>query len=565
VTAQRLPTATAAETWRALRALTRGRRLLAAVVLAVLVAGAAVGLLVPPILGHIVDVVVDGRPASAVTAPVLLLVGVAVADAVLAWVGEILVARLGETMLAELRERVVDSALALPLERVEAAGRGDVVARVSGDVAVIATAVRLVLPAMARAGLTIGLTVIGLAALDWRFAVAGLLAAPIQLHTLRWYLRRSAPVFAAERVAEGDRTQQLLDSIAGAETVHAFGLTTRHVSAVRDRSQRAVDYALTENRLSTRFYGRLNLAEFVGLAAILAVGFWLVDDGAATVGAAAAAALYFHRIFDPVNTVLGLFGTAQEAGAGLARLVGIADLPPVSVGAGGSAGGSVQVSDVGFSYGGGVEVLHDVSLTVAPGEHVALVGASGAGKTTLAKLIAGIHQPSRGKIQVGPVALITQEVHVFAGPLADDVRLGRPDATDAEVRAALAEVGADWVDSLPEGLATAVGEGGHQLTATQAQQLALARLIVADPAIAILDEATADAGSAGARILDRAAEHAVRGRTAIIVAHRLSQASRADRVVVLDEGRVVESGPPAELAAGDGPYAALWAAWSAVG
>jgi ATP-binding cassette subfamily C protein len=594
-----LPTATGAQVRAALRGLLRPHRPLAVGAFGLLGAATAVGLLTAPVLGRIVDLAVAGRPAGDVTAPALLLVAIAVVQGVCLASGQSLTARLGEQMLAELRERFVDRVLDLPLGTVERAGSGDLTARVSGDVTVVAEAVRTALPQLARSLLTIGLTLVALVALDWRFLLAALLAVPVQLHTVRWYVRRARTLYARQRVALGALQQQLLDTIGGAGTVRAFRLTDAHLARVGDRSRHAVDLTLRGVRLMTRFYGRLNVAEFVGLAAVLVTGFLLVRAEEVSVGTAAAAALYFHNLFNPLNAALGLVDDTQSAAAGLARLVGVSRLPaptwaghrggsaaagqtdedagpPVAAEAG--AGLRIEVKGLCHAYPSGPEVLHDVSFTVAPGERVALVGASGAGKTTLARLIAGIDRPSGGgMVRLGGVpvdelggqvtgrivALVSQDGHVFAGPLADDLRLARPDATDEALRAALDRVGAlDWVTALPDGLATVVGDGGHRLTATQEQQLALARIVLAAPPVVILDEATAEAGSLGARVLESAAERAVAGRTSLVVAHRLSQAAAADRIVVLDAGRVVETGTHDELVAAGGRYAALWSAWS---
>lgn len=574
-----LPTATRAETLAALRAMLRGHRLLAAGAAGVLVTGTGIGLLTAPLLGHAVDLVVEQRGMQALVLPMVLLLAVAVARGVATAIGSFLVARLGETVLAALRERFVERALGLPLERVEEAGTGDLVSRVTGDVTMIAKSVRHALPEFARSALTIVLTLAGLAVLDWRFLLAALLAAPVQALSVRWYLRRAAPVYAAHRVATGALQHQLLDSIGGVRTVRAFRLNGPHAERMAQRSGSARDLALRGLHVVTGFFSRLNLAEFIGLSSVLVTGFVLVDREAVSIGTATAATLYFHSLFNPVNAALFLLDDAQSAGASLVRLIGVSNLAgaPEPGSRTTPVDGSVKVSSLDYAYVPGHPVLRDIDLEVSSGERVALVGASGAGKTTLARLIAGIHRPSGGSIalggadagELGPagirraVTLISQEVHVFAGPLAEDLRLARPEATDDELRAALARVGAlEWVEALPDGPATVVGEGGHRLTVTQAQHLALARLVLADPPVAILDEATADAGSAGARVLEEAAARALEGRTSLTVAHRLPQAAAADRVVVLDGGRVVETGTHQELVAAGGRYAALWAAWS---
>ncbi|MEU0621959.1 ABC transporter ATP-binding protein [Streptomyces rubiginosohelvolus] len=612
--AELLPIATPARTRAALRTLIRPDRGLALTGIGILVAATAVGLLVQPLLGRIVDIVADGRPAGDLTLPVVLLVAVALVQGLTTTLGLTRIARLGETVLARLRERFVERALNLPADRLERAGAGDLTARVTGDVARVAEAVRSALPEMARSVLAILLTLGALALLDVRFLLAALLAVPVQLLTARWYVRRALTLYADQRVANGAQQQQLLETIGGAVTVRGHRLEEQHTERSAGRSRKAVDLTMRSVNLVLGFYGRLHIAEYIGLAAVLIAGFWLVRDGAVSIGTATAAALYFHSLFGPVNAALVLLDDAQSAAAGLARLVGVTDLaeqPEPEAGkaeagkaeagkaeaakptavkpeAGKAAPASVPrqriasseaavaVNEVSHAYGPGRPVLHEVSLSLEPGEHVALVGTSGAGKSTLARIVAGVQQPTSGTVTAPagpgsasagagehPVVLVTQEVHVFTGTLAEDLRLARPDASDADLRTALATVHAlDWAEALPDGLATVVGEGGHRLDPARAQQLALARLVLADPALAVLDEATAEAGSAGARVLERSAEAALAGRTALVVAHRLTQAVAADRVVVLEAGRVVESGPHDELRDADGPYAALWRAWS---
>ncbi len=574
-----LPTAGLSRTRAAVRQLMRPHRLLVVGALAALAASAGVSLFAAPLLGHIVDLVVQGRPATAIGGPVLMLAAVGIAQGLLAVLGIAWMSRLGETLLAELRERFVGRALGLPLEQIELAGTGDLTSRVTEDISVIGEAVRNALPEFTRSVLLIGLTLVGLGALDWRFTLAALLATPVQVLTAGWYLRRSTPVYREQRETIGAQRQQLLSTVGGAETVRALGLGADHIRRVRNRSEHTVATSMRVVGLHTRFFGQLNAAEYIGLSAVLLAGFLLVRADVVTIGVASAAALYFVNLFNPINQALFLLDKVQAATASLSRLIGVVELAPAPEPDHGCRpiDSSIKTAELGHAYQEGHDVLDGIELDIPAGAQVALVGASGAGKSTLAKLIAGIHRPTRGSVLVGgvdlgdladgrtrsTVMLITQEVHVFAGPLSADLRLVRPTASDDELRDALSRVDAlTWVEALPDGIDTVVGSGGHELTVVQAQQIALARLVLADPPVAILDEATADAGSAGARALEGAALRALEGRTGLLVAHRLTQAASADLVVVLEDGRIVEQGTHDELVEAGGCYAQLWLAWS---
>jgi ATP-binding cassette subfamily C protein len=567
-----LPVATPARTRAAVvELLAPARRTIGGATVA-LVLATGVSLLVAPLFGRLIDRIVDGSDAGDLAGPVALLAGLALAQALLTVAGSALLARVGEEALADLRERFVRRALDLPLARIEAGGSGDLVSRIGQDVAAIGYAAREAIPQMANAVLLMGLTLVALVALDWRFVLVAVLVAPLQVHAARWYLRASGPLYAELRRAGGDLEAQVLETVAEAETVRALRLAPAQLERSRERIERCNQLSFDAAELETRFWGRLNLAEVLGLVTVLVAGALMVDGGQITVGTASAAALYLVALFRPVRTALMQLDPVQSATAGLARVVGVTDLadePAADLGpATSGAEAAVELRGVGFAYDDGPAALDGVDLVVARGTTVAVVGASGAGKSTLAKLVAGIHAPDRGTIALAPdgraraVVLVTQEVHVFAGPLAEDLRLVAPDAADDDLLAALAVVGArGWAEALPDGLATVVGEAGHRLTPVQAQQLALARVVLADPAVAILDEATAEAGSAGATVLDASARAALAGRTGLVVAHRLTQAVGADRVVVVDDGRVVQVGPHDDLVAVDGPYARLWSAW----
>ncbi|GAB2452722.1 ABC transporter ATP-binding protein [Nocardioides hungaricus] len=541
------------------------------------VAGLA-GLVGPWQLGRIVDVVDRGGEGGEIVAAGLWILGAAVVGGLATALSISLMARTAEPALAELRETVVDRALDLEARELEAAGSGDLLSRVGDDVRLVTDSFTEVVPILVNSVVAVVFTAGGLFAIDWRLGLAGLGAVPSYVLGLRWYLPRSGPYYRAEREANGARAEALLTGVHASRTLRAHGIADRHQELTTAASWRSAQISIDVYRLLTRFYARNNRAELVGLLLILGTGWVLARGGGVTVGAVTAAALLFHRLFNPIGALIGLFDQAQSVGASLVRLAGLALLPPPAPVAdpAAPADGHLVVRGLHHEYVAGRPAVDEVSIDVPAGHRVAVVGASGAGKTTLGAAVAGRLVPTRGDVSLGgvplgrvdadgrpPVAIVSQEVHVFAGTVRDNLTLAAADATDERLAEALREVGA-WaaVRALPDGLDTAVGDGAVALSPALAQQLALARVLLADPVAVVLDEATAEAGSAGARDLERAALAATAGRTSLTIAHRLTQAVTADEVVVMDAGRVVERGTHDELVAAGGSYATLWAAWS---
>lgn len=564
-----LPIADGRRTTRGLLGALRQRRGLCALALGVgLLAGvcAVIPLLA---LGVLIDRVTHHADVGSLVPIVVVAAAAAASGGVFAGVTARTVARLGADVLADVRLAAVLTALRLPRDLVERVGRGDILSRMNNDVAAANRAVTTVLPNAVIACCLTLVTIAAMTGLDWRLGLAGALALPFYVWALRWYLPKSGPAYAAERRAAADRSGVLLETITGRETIDAYARRDWALGRVRAASLASRDRALTVFGLFTRLVGRANRAEFAGLVAVLMVGFWLVSHDRASVGAVTAAALLFHRLFNPIGMILYSFADLQLAGAGLARLVGLIDVEETTgrpVRGAGTESDAPALVGVRFGYLPDRPVLRDVDLALRPGGTVAVVGASGAGKSTVASLLAGSLVPDVGQVNMpedARVVLLSQETHVFAGPLIDDLRLAAPDAERADVHAALAATHAlAWVEALPDGIDTVVGDGGHVLDDAQAQQLALARLILADPDVAILDEATAEAGSRQAGVFDDAARAAARGRTTLVIAHRLGQIRGADWVIVMDGGVIVEQGPPDELLATGVELRRAWEVWT---
>lgn len=398
-----LPVASTRQTWGWLRRqlATRKGELALTVAVGLIAAGASV---VPvTALGRLVDLVRDDADPASLLPIAALVVGAALVGGIAAGATTTLVSRLGERILASLREQTVGVALRLPGQTLDRAGRGDLLSRVGADVAAVGNAAGEVLPTVISALLLAVLSVVAMFGLDWRLGLAGIAAVPSYLLALRWYLPRSAPIYAAERSAIGARTQLLMESLQGVRTVHAYRLESRHLKAVNVASGRARDLSVGVFTLFTRFVGRINRAELLGLATILVAGFWFVRSGWVSVGETAAAAVLFHRLFNPISMILFTFDEIQAAGAGLARLVGVGTLPVAPAGSQPPGSAELTLRNVTFGYDERVPVLDGISLRVAPGERVALVGSTGAGKTTVASIAAGILRPSSGTASVGGV------------------------------------------------------------------------------------------------------------------------------------------------------------------
>ena len=582
--AQLLPIASGGQAARFMLARLSEHRWFTAVTLLITIGSAVAAAILPRLIGEAVDVVDSEGTSRAVWALGGQIVAVGAVQAVLMAVGWTMISSLGQRILAGMREDVIDRALDLPAQSMEQTGIGDALSRVADDVDVAARAVNNLVPNLIQLGFLVVVTLAGMATLSPYLLLMVVVIVPLYVLAARWYLRRTAPLYRKERVAMGARAQGLLSAIHGIPTVNAYGIERRETRHVAVLSETAAVLNMRVMSLVGKMVALINIPESIALLSVMVIGFAMVHQAGAPLGLVTAAAIYLVSLFWPMLAFIFNLDDVQSAGASLSRMVGVITSidPAASPGPQVPQDASIRLEQVSHSYttdedGQERVVLHPIDLDIAAGETVALVGASGAGKSTLASIITGTLTPRHGRVLHGGAdlaradieavrshaSIVSQDVHVFRGTLAEDLKLARPLATEEELWAALRTVEADvWAERLPKGLETEVGEKGERLSAEQSQQLALARIALQDPAVLVLDEATADEGSSGARVLERAALAVAAGRTTVIVAHRLSQAKEADRILVMAEGRVVEQGPHEHLVALDGVYARLWKAWS---
>jgi len=493
------------------------------------------------------------------------------------------VARAGQRVLFTVRTKLFRHLQTLSLDFYERERTGRLVARMTADIDAMSDLVTDGLVTLVTALITMVGVAIILVVMDWQLALATLVVAPLIALAARAWRGWSADAYRQVRETHSVVTVQLQESLSGVRAIQSF------------RRERATAARLEEANHAERVahWRTIGLAsfffpgiEFLGTAAmvvVLGVGGQRVLGGDLEIGVLAAFLLYLRNLFDPVQQLSELYDSFQSATAGAERVGAVlAEQPsvreapdPVPLP---DPRGDVRLEDVCFAYDQGPRVLHDVDLAVAPGTTLALIGPTGAGKSTVAKLIARFYDPLGGRITLDGVDLrqvrladlrqamgyVPQEGFLFSGTILDNIRFGRPGATRAEVEAAARAVGADQVIAgLPDGYDTQVGERGALLAAGERQLVAFARAWIADPALLILDEATSNLDAASeARITD-ALQRLRSGRTTIIIAHRLTTIAQADQIAVVEDGRIVESGTPAELRARGGRFADLFTRWLA--
>ena len=495
----------------------------------------------------------------------------------------VVAARLTQAVMFDLRTRIFRHTQRLSLEFHESYTSGRIISRQTSDLDTIRELLDGGLNELVSGVLYGGFTLIALLLLDWQSGVILILMGVPLMVLMRWFYRRSQVVYRESRVVSAKVIVHFVETMTGIRAVKAFRKEPRNDVEFGELSSQYRAVNMRSIRLFGTFEPALMAISAATLAAVMLWGGLRVADGALAVGVLLAAVLYVRNFFSPLQEVAMFLNSYQSAAAALEKVSGVLEeepsVPdpqqPVDLRA---ARGAIRFEDVEFGYGDGRVVLPGFSLDVPAGQTVALVGTTGAGKTTLAKLVSRFYDPTAGRVTLDGVDLrrlhpkdlrraivmVTQEAYLFSGTVADNIALGKPDATLEEIQAAARAVGADeFIRALPDGYDTDVNKRGGRVSAGQRQLISFARAFLADPAVLILDEATASLDIPSERLIQEALQTLLADRTALIIAHRLSTVAIADRVLVMEHGRIIEDDTPETLIAGTGKFAQLHAAWRA--
>ena len=494
----------------------------------------------------------------------------------------VLISRVGEDFLRGLRTRVFDHLQRLSMPFYDRSKAGVLVSRMTSDVDSLSELIQMGLSMFVANALLLAVSLVVLTSVSWQLMLVCSVALPPVIIASVKFQRDSNAAYLDVRDRIGTTLSHLQEGIAGVRVVQAFAREDVEVGRFAAGNRELYDSHMRSVRISAWYLPVIELAGWGTTALALGIGGWWVHEGVLTIGTVAFFVLTLSNLFEPVQQLSQMFNMVQSAGAGLHKLYELLDTPVEVAERPGAIdlpdAGDVEVDDVSFAYGDGPRVLRAVSLTIPAGSRLALVGPTGAGKSTLAKLVARLYDPTEGHVRFGGVDLrdatlsslrgrivvIPQEGFLFNGTIRDNVRLARADATPAEVDDALRAVGAyERFSLLPDGLDTEVRERGSRLSAGEKQLVSLARAALADPAVLVLDEATSSLDPGTEALVEAAVDRLLEGRTVVVIAHRLSTSERADMVGVVDDGGLVELGPHADLVARGGPYARLYATWVA--
>ncbi|GAA3539616.1 ABC transporter ATP-binding protein [Nonomuraea rosea] len=491
--------------------------------------------------------------------------------------------KIGQSILLELRRRVFDHFQRLSLSFHEQYTSGRVISRLTSDIEAIAELLQSGFDALVKAVLTMVGTAVLLLVLDVHLGLVALVPLPLLLLFTKWFRRQSTIVYRRTRETVALVIVHFVESMTGIRAVQAFRRQPRNQEIFQQLNDDYRGANARSMQLGATFMTGIKLIGNMTVGGVLLYGGWLALQGEVKVGVLTAFLLYLRQFYEPMQEVSQFYNTLQSAGAALEKLSGVLEEEPAvpeprkpeSLPQG-RARGKVRFEGVRFAYVEEMPILPRLDLTVPAGQSVALVGATGAGKTTLAKLISRFYDPTEGRVLLDgvdlraldeptlrqAVVMVTQENFLFSGTVSDNIRFGRPDATERQVREAAKAIGAhEFIASLPDGYDTEVGKRGGRMSAGQRQLVAFARAFLADPAVLILDEATSSLDVPSERLVQRALRTILADRTALIIAHRLSTVEIADRVLVMERGEIVEDGPPDRLIASSGRFAGLHQAW----